>query len=273
MLAGCSASDAAAICPPSPFRSDPPVVIAHASGDHFGPPNSIAMLRAAVAAGADVVDVDARVTKDGRLVAAHDDVIDDGRRRLSVSRSTLAEVRTLDLARNWSGPNGDHPLRRDGVVVRVPTVEEVLTAFPDRRVSIELKVGGSGRELCTVVRRLGRTGDVYVGSAGDAGVDEVERWCPEVVTTVTDAIVVEMRRARETGAAWCSPAPIGQPSLRRADRQLDADRVRWSHEHGMAVYTWTADDEPTLRRAIGLGVDGIYTERPDLARALLRARR
>lgn len=246
------------------------MIIAHASGDHFGPPNTIEMMRASLRAGADVLDADVRVTADGRLVASHDDVIGTGAGRVSIARSKLAEVRRVDLAVLWPGPSRTYPLR--GRPVRVPTVDEVLAAFPRARISIELKVAGGGAALCGLLRRTGRTGDVYVSSAGDAGVDEVNRFCPEVVTTVTDAMVVEMRRARDTGAPWCSPAPIGQPSLRRADRQLDADRVRWSHEHGMAVYTWTADDRPTLERAIELGVDGIYTERPDLAKALLRAR-
>jgi glycerophosphoryl diester phosphodiesterase len=258
---------APAICPASPFRSSPPVVIAHASGSHFGPPNTIEMMLASFAAGADVIDADVRMTADGILVAAHDDVVTVGLSRRSISRSTLADLRTLDLGDSWPGP--DHRYRLRGAGVRIPTVADVLRAFPRQRLSIELKVGGTGRALCEVLRANGRTRDVYVGSAGDAGVDEVERHCPEVVTTVTDAIVVEMRRARETGAAWCSPAPIGQPSLRRGDRRLDAVRVRWSHDHGMAVYTWTADDTPTLRHAISLGVDGIYTARPDLARRLL----
>jgi glycerophosphoryl diester phosphodiesterase len=262
----------AAPCAPSPFRSSPPVIIAHASGDYFGPPNTIEMMRGARRAGADVLDADVRVTRDGALVASHDDIITVGPTRLSIAKSTLAEVQQLDLGSAWPGPKKDFPLRNSlghKSHARIPTIEAILAAFPKTRFSFEFKVAGGGSQLCALLRSAKRTGDVYVSSEGDAGVDEVNRSCPEVVTTVTDALVVDIRRARDTGAAWCSPAPIGQPALRRGDRSLDVQRVQWSHDHGMAVYTWTADDRPTLQSAIALGVDGIYTARPDLARALL----
>ncbi len=225
------------------------------------------MMRAARRAGADVLDADVRVTKDGVLVASHDDVVSVGTTKLSIARSTLADILRLDLGAVWPGPKKDFPFRSSHA--RVPTIDSLLTAFPKTRFSFEFKVAGGGSRLCALLRSTKRTGDVYVSSEGDAGVDEVNLSCPEVVTTVTEALVVDMRRARDSGAPWCSPAPIGQPALRRGDRRLDAERVRWSHDHGMAVYTWTADDRTTLQTAIALGVDGIYTSRPDLARALL----
>ncbi len=224
-------------------------------------------MRAARRAGADVLDADLRITKDGILVASHDDVVTVGIATLSIAASTLAEVQRLDLGAAWPGPKKTFPFRKSHA--RIPTIDAVIAAFPKTRFSFEFKVAGGGGQLCALLRSTKRTGDVYVSSEGDAGVDEVNRGCPEVVTTVTDALVVDMRRARDLGTPWCSPAPIGQPALQRGVRRLDAERVQWSHDHGMAVYTWTADDRTTLQTAIGLGVDGIYTARPDLARALL----
>jgi glycerophosphoryl diester phosphodiesterase len=189
------ADAATASCPSSRYRSARTRIIAHASGNWFGPANTVEMLRAAKAAGADIVDIDVRVTKDGQLVASHDDVVKVGSTQRSISRSTLAELRSLDLGDGWAGPKKDFPLRAG--TVRIPTVSEVLAAFPTTLISMEFKVTGGERALCTLLRSNKRTGGVYIGSAGDAAVDAFAPLCPEVTTTVTDAMVPVMRAARQ----------------------------------------------------------------------------
>ena len=268
-LTSCTASRSVTqACPFSRFRSARPLVIAHASSTYFGPANTLAMMRAAVAAGADVIDVDVRATSDGVLVASHDD---DLRATTdapgTIHTKTIAQLRTLDAARTWPGPNRDYPLRGHGVTI--PTIQEVLDAFPHRRVSLEFKTTGGEESLCTLLRRLHRTADVYVGSAGDAAVDTFKPICPEVATTVTDALVVIMNAARANGSHWCSPSPLGQPPYMIGTRKLvTPEAVRWDHEHGMAVYTWTLDDPERLAEAADAGVDGVYTGRADVARAI-----
>ena len=273
IVTSCSASRSAELaCPVSRFRSTKPLVIAHASSTHFGPANTLAMMRAAVAAGADVVDADVRMTADGVLVASHDDDLRATTNTAGrIHTTTIAELRTLDAARTWPGPNNDYPLRGHGVTI--PTVEEILDAFPHRRISLEFKTTGGEHNLCTLLRRLRRTNDVYVGSAGDAAVDTFKPICPEVATTVTDALVVTMNNARANATPWCSPSPLGQPPYMIGTRKLvTSESVRWDHEHGMAVYTWTLDDPAGLAAAADTGVDGVYTGRADLARAIFDRR-
>ncbi len=273
MVASCTAFRSAGLsCPVSRFRSTKPLVIAHASSTYFGPANTLVMMRAAVAAGADVVDADVRMTGDGVLVASHDDDLQGATDTAgTIHTATIAHLRTLDAARTWPGPDHDYPLRGRGVTI--PTVEEILTAFPHRRISLEFKTTGGERNLCTLLRRLHRTNDVYVGSAGDAAVDMFKPICPEVATTVTDALVVTMNDARAKAIPWCSPSPLGQPPYMIGTRKLvTSESVRWDHEHGMAIYTWTLDDAARLNAAADAGVDGVYTGRADVARAIFDRR-
>jgi glycerophosphoryl diester phosphodiesterase len=262
VLAACATSnaDTTSGCPPSRFRSGQPVIIAHASGDWFGPANSIEMMGGSLAAGAEVLDLDIRMTADGILVASHDDGIGE----TSIGESTLQKLLTLDLRDTWSNPKQlafKNP-------VRIPTVESVFAAFPDKRFSLEFKVTGGEQKLCDLLRENKRTQSVYVSSAGDAAIDNFTPLCPEVVTTVTDAMVPIMQAAQRLGQDWCAPVPIGQPPLNQGDFTLTKAAVDWEHAHGLAVYTWTADDEESLRLVKSLGVDGVYTARPDLARAI-----
>jgi glycerophosphoryl diester phosphodiesterase len=260
-------STSATTCSSSPFVRKPPVVIAHASSTYFGPPNTIALMHAAVEAGADVVDVDMRSTADGILVASHDDNLGSATNgNGSLSKTSFAKLRALDAAWNWKDPNGKHSLRGKGI--QIPTVEEILLAFPKRRVSLEFKTTGGEQKLCDTLRALHRTADVYVGSAGDAPVDRFKPICPEVVTTVTDALVVELQKAQNDGSSWCSPVPIGQPPFDR-DRTAEYTKlIAWGHAHGLAMYTWTVDDPNDLRLLASMGFDGVYTGRPDIARAV-----
>lgn len=266
VLAPVAAAAGATGCPESPYRSAKPLVIAHASGTYFGPPNTIEMQRAAVAAGADVVDADVRVTKDGALVASHDDNLAATTNGTgSIAAHTLADLERLDAAYTWRAPNGEFTLR--GHNVRIPTIEAFLQAFPHRQVSLEFKVTGGERTMCDLIRRLHRTRDVYISAATDLAIDRFKPICPEVTTTVTDALVPVLQAARASGSSWCSPAPIGQPPYSIGTRKLiDAASVRWDHDHGMAVYTWTIDDPTTLAEVAAAGVDGVYTSRADIAR-------
>lgn len=274
-ILGSCASDAgsAVACPPSPYRSERTQIIAHASGDWFGPANSIEMLRTAVDAGADIVDLDVRVTADGALVASHDDRLSDrlGNRTITrnISQSTLDELRSVDLRSTWTN-RGSFTIPDP---VRIPTVAEVIEAFPNHRVSLEFKTTGGEQALCDLLASTDRADDVYVGSAGDAAVDRFKQICPGVVTTVTDAMVPVMQAARESGAAWCAPVPIGQPPLfggsGDGEFRLTKEFVEWNHARGLAVYTWTADDDASLRHVASLGVDAVYTARPDLAQQIL----
>jgi glycerophosphoryl diester phosphodiesterase len=268
VLVGCGAkAEVAAIkCRPSPFRHAKPWVIAHASSNYFGPGNSLEMMRAAVAAGADVVDADIRITSDGVLVAAHDDslaVVAESNDLISMI--SYRDLSKLDLGDLWAGPSGSFPLRGKGS--RVPTIEQLLIAFPDRPVSLEFKVTGGEQSLCTLIRRLNRANDVYVSSAGDAAIDTFKSLCPEVTTTVTDAMVFDMQAARRNPKSnWCATVPIGQPPFR--GDLVTKSFVEWDHAHGLAVFTWTIDDPKTLEQLARSGVDGVYTGRADLARKI-----
>ena len=273
VAASCQASRSSGlVCPVSRFRNTKPLVIAHASSTFFGPANTLVMMRAAVAAGADVVDADIRTTSDGVLVASHDDDLRIATDTAgTIHDTTIAHLRSLDAARTWPGPHYDFPLRGRGVTI--PTVEEILVSFPHRRISLEFKATGGERNLCALLRRLHRTKDVYVGSAGDAAVDTFQPICPEVATTVTDALVETMNDARAKSLPWCSPSPLGQPPFVIGARKIvTSESVRWEHEHGMAVYTWTLDDAARLNAAAEAGVDGVYTGRADLARAIFDRR-
>jgi glycerophosphoryl diester phosphodiesterase len=261
-VSACSASESGASCPPSPFRSSPPQVIAHGGGEGLGPANTILALSRSVEAGADILDVDVRMTADGVIVATHDrDVSTTTDGSGNIDELMWSEVETFDAREKWTGDPIAEP-------VRMASLESVLTEFPGVLTSVEIKQvePSISAELCDVLTRTDSIESVYLSSNEDSAVYEARDRCPGVLITTTYADVDAMRSARETGAAWCAPAPIGQPPYR--DDRFSPDDVKWSHDHGMAIFTWTVDDPETLRELAVAGVDGVYTRRPDVAREI-----
>ena len=268
-LVGCGSSSVSAACPPSPFRHTRMLVIAHAGGEGLGPANTLEAMRASMKAGADVNDADVHITADGVLVAVHDDTVDATTNGTGLVRDkTLAELQALDASWSFAGPANDFPLRGTGVTI--PTIEAVLTEFPNTLTSLEFKddSGPAPRVMCDLLRKLGRTGNVYMSSDTDPVIEEFKTLCPEVATTVTDALVPVMRAAQASGVAWCSPVPIGQPPYNE-NRKPTAASLKWSHDHGLANFTWTVDDPATLRYLAKIGMDAVYTRRPDVARKIV----
>ena len=236
------------------------MVIAHAGGEGLGPANTILAMQRSIAAGADVLDVDLRMTSDGVIVARHDrDVSTSTDGHGNIDELTWDQVRRLDTRPSWTGAPIADP-------VPVPSLEEILAAFPTRRISVEIKQTGRpmGPALCDELTRLHAVDRVYVGSVVDADALATKEACPSVVITTTDADFATMSASRADGSAWCDPAPIAQPAF--AEDLLTTDRIRWTHDHGAALYTWTVDDAETLRRLAKAGIDGVFTRRPDIAR-------
>ncbi len=263
-VTGCSGGDAApatAGCPPSPFRHTPPLVIAHAGGEGLAPANSLLAMQRSMAARADLLDADLWMTADGVVVAHHDrNIASDTDGTGNIDDLTWAQLETADLRAGWKGEAIDTP-------VRIPSLEQILTAFPDVTISLEIKQStpSMATPLCDVLRRLDAVGRVYLSANNDDDVYAAQAECPgSLVITTTYSDVAVMRRVRETDEAWCAPAPIGQPPY--STNLLDPANVAWSHDHGMAIFTWTIDDPATLLGLAQAGVDAVYTRRPDIAR-------
>ena len=132
------------------------LVIAHRGGRGMGPENTLPLFREAVAAGADVLEMDVRLSADGVLVVHHDRTV----RRTTggagrVDSLTAAQLQALDAGFAWTRDGRSYPFRGKGY--RIPRLAEVLRAFPGQRMLIELKprLRRAGEALCGEIRGAG----------------------------------------------------------------------------------------------------------------------
>jgi tRNA(Ile)-lysidine synthetase-like protein len=138
-----------------PVLDGAPLLIAHRGGSGLAPENTLAAFRTGVETwGADMVELDVHASRDGHCVVIHDPTVDrttDGTG--AVADMTLAELRELDAGYRFTPDGGSgHPFRGRGVTI--PSIEEVLEAFPHLRIIVEVKTGAAQAPLFAAIRRF-----------------------------------------------------------------------------------------------------------------------
>ena len=259
------------------FDADRPMVIAHQGGEGLRPSNTMLAFENAVALGVDVLEMDVHSTSDGALVLIHDDTVDrttDGRGR--VLDFTLIELQQLDAGEYWTPDDGGtYPYRGQGV--RIPTLEEVVTAFPQMKYNIEIKqVDPSiAVPLCKLLRHYGLTDRALVASFHPTAMNEFRAACPEVATSMVEDEIRPffILNAVFLGSLYRPPGAAFQvPEYSGSLHVLTPRFVRGAQRNNVAVHPWTIDDPADMARFLDMGVDGIITDRPDLMLELLQAR-
>ncbi|MYE15271.1 MAG: glycerophosphodiester phosphodiesterase, partial [Gemmatimonadetes bacterium] len=154
--------------PGHPFFGGAPLLIAHRGGAKLAPENTMPAFRQAVDDwDADMLEMDVRPTRDGRVVVIHDETVDRTTNGHGpIAGMTWDEVRSLDAAYRFRDPDGEHSLRGTGV--GLPLFAEVLEAFPDMRIIVEPKTAEAAGPLVREIRAARAEERVLVGAEFEA---------------------------------------------------------------------------------------------------------
>ena len=260
----------------------------HQGGSFEGPSSTLAAIAGGIAAGATVIELDVHATKDRQLVVCHDETVDrttDGSGQ--ICDLTLDQLRQLDNA-HWFIEGSDVAPGHDAAEYllrgRAPadrrfgiaTLSEVLEAFPGIPLNLDIKRTAPEVEpyealLAQVLADHGRSDSVIVASFNDLAISEFRRLSPSTPTSAATMETAEFYRAVQAGevpraldvVAFQVPETFGELTL------VDTAFVAAAHGRGIAVHVWTINDEPSMRRLVELGVDGIISDRPTLLSAVL----
>ena len=229
------------------FASERPLVFAHRGGSALAPENTIAAFDNGLALGADGLELDVHLSRDGVVVVHHDRALD----RTTTLRGPIV-ARTAD------------ELARAGV----PTLADVLGRYRDPRVIIELKVNHPelAHAVVDVVRRADAVERVCLGSFGLRVLRAARAIEPAIASSGARE---EVRWALYR--SWCR-WPVRQvayqgyqvPEWSGSTRVVSPRFVADAHAAGLGVQVWTVDDEADARRLLACGVDALITDRPDV---------
>ena len=256
------------------FAETAPVIIAHRGGKGLAPENTLEAMRMGIEAGAHVIEFDLRATRDLDLVAMHDETVDrttDGTG--AVRDLTLAQVQALDAGYRFSPDGGlTFPFRGKGI--RVPTLQEILVAFPDQRLLVDLKE--TDREVVAraaeVIADHGAARRMFLTSFHDVTNRAWREMVPEAARGTGERatlIFYFFHRSRLMPFYRPHADAFQVPEFSGRIRVLTPGFVRDAHAKNMRVHVWTIDDPAEMRRFLAMGVDGIITGYPDrMARVL-----
>jgi glycerophosphoryl diester phosphodiesterase len=239
------------------------LVVAHRGASSSTPENTIPAFEEAARAGADVIELDVRLTRDGAPVVLHDpDVSATTDGRGPVHEMTLAEVKRLNAA-----PGGSP--------IEVPTLEEALAAIDRTGLGVDVEVKNIPGEpafdspeesvLGAALDALDRTsfgGPILISSFNWITIEACRRRAPELATGFLTVAAIDPRAAldyaRQDGHDFVLPHAV---ALLEAGEGF----VEEAHAEGIRVGTWTVDDQDTLSRLYAWDVDAVASNDPALA--------
>ncbi|MGE5589867.1 MAG: glycerophosphodiester phosphodiesterase [Bacillota bacterium] len=256
-----------------------PLILAHQGASAYAPSNTIPSFGKALELGADVLELDVHLTRDGAIVVAHDDTVDrltDGTGR--ICDFALADLQKLDAGYRFTPDGGaTYPYRGQGIYI--PTLEEVFRTFPQARVNIEIKEGDQpiAGPLADLIHSMGKTKQVLVASVYSDAINAFRKAAPDVATSASKneilSLVVQWKLG--LGFQYHAPADALQiPYETRESSGIDLAReglIRVAHGRNVKVHYWTVDDPQEMRRLLALGADGLITDKPDVALDVMRA--
>jgi glycerophosphoryl diester phosphodiesterase len=228
-------------------------VFAHRGGSKIGPENTIAGFDRGLKAGADGLELDVHLSRDAVPVVHHDDVL---------GRTNKGTGRVSDRTAKELSDFG------------VPTLAEVLSRYPVAPIIVELKQPSAAlvRAVVGDLRDASATGRVCLGSFSVAALRAARALD---ATLATSAGRMEVRLALYRSWLGLSPGRVRYrafqvPEVSESTRVVSPRFVRLAHAAGLVVQVWTVDEPEEIRRLLGWGVDGIISDRPDVAADVVR---
>lgn len=242
---------------PSPYLSPPaPRVFAHRGlATHF-PENTLGAFRAAVDAGCSYVETDVHGTSDGVAVIAHDpDLTRVAGRPERIRDLSLAELGRIDLGRGQG----------------FSSLADALAAFPELRFNIDIKDAAAVSPAADAILHAGAVERVLVTSFSESRRAATIARLPGVASSASAGRFAGALLAGRIGATPLSHwflrdlVAVQVPERALGIRVASARMLRHLHSAGVEVHIWTVNDPVRIRELFELGVDGIVTDRADLA--------
>lgn len=243
------------------------VVYAHRGGSKLRPENTLLAFDHGLSLGADGLEFDVHLSRDGVVVVHHDRTLE----RTTNGRGPLAALTADELGRLDAGA---HVPGFAGAAGGVPTLRDVLRRYPSALMIIELKLNEPELAHKTIdeVRAAGAVDRVALGSFGTRVLRAARAYEPRIATgSSREETRLFLYRSWVRWPVRRPPYREFQvPELAGSTRVVSPRFVRYAHEAGCPVKVWTVDEEADMRRLLSWGVDAIISDRPDVAVCAVR---
>lgn len=243
------------------FSPAPPRVLAHRGLAVAAPENTLLAFAHAIAAGAQYVETDVNDSQDGAAVIAHDPTLDRvASRGVRVDQLTVPELRRIDL----------------GYGQGFCTLAEALDAFPTTRFNIDVKSAGAIEPTVQAILKTNSINRVLVTSFDEKRRAAAVRALPGVATSASATPFAFALASAKLGISPLVARSLrGFPAVQIPERvgkvQVTTRKmISQLHAAGVEVHVWTINDPVRMRQLLDLGIDGLVTDRADLALGVVK---
>ncbi len=235
--------------------------IAHRGASGYEPENTLKAFRKAIALGANMIECDVHLTKDGQLVVIHDDTVDrTTKSKGKVAEKTLEELRKLKISKTE----------------KIPTLEEVLNLVQHFcKIDVEIKDSKATEKVVELVTKKNILADLLISSIHVDVIEKVNRLNPNIQT----GLIVEKKWTRSLlnigglipifalKQVTAAKAQKVRATVICLDKELASEEIiTFFHQQRLQVYVWTVNEEKEMKEIKSLGVDGIISNYPDRIR-------
>ncbi|MCP8304710.1 MAG: glycerophosphodiester phosphodiesterase [archaeon] len=221
------------------------LIIAHRGASSYEPENTLRAIEGALKVRADMIEVDVRSSKDGRIVVIHDESVDRTTKGKGyVKDLTLEELEKLDAGKGE----------------RIPTLKEVIDSVRQKAILvIEIKVMNIEESVVKIVEREG----IEKGAIITSFYHPIVRKVKEINPIIKTGVIFKCHPIRPSELALSAHAKALFPEYKYVSQEM----VEEAHEHELEVYPWTVDDLDKVNYLIKMGVDGVVTNKPDILKS------
>ena len=233
-----------------------PVIQAHRGASAYAPENTLPAFKLALEMGADGIECDIHLTKDGKFLVCHDETVDrTSTSRGLISELTLKQIKTFDFGVKFD---------QSFAGVKAPTLEEMLDTVKKMSViNIEIKpfAHGMGQEnalrlFYSILREFDVIPKVIVSSFDYNLLELLKKLFPEMYTCW---LYIEMKQAARKAEK------IGCNAIHPYYGLLKKQTLLSAHRRNMKVNSWTVDKDKEILQMMQMGCDGIITDCPNVA--------
>lgn len=235
-----------------------PVIFAHRGASNYAPENTLAAFDLAYRQGAKAIELDAKLSADGKVVVIHDQTVD----RTTEGSGKVKEMRLAQLKELDAGSHFDVSFKGE----QIPTLDEVLAAFGDLLfINVELTNYASlldplPEKVAGLVTRHKLSQRVMFSSFNPIALLRIRRLMPETPI----GLLALPGKSGGWARSWLGRT-ISYQALHPAFRDVTSALVESCHQRGQRVFVWTVNQVEEMRSLLDLKVDGIFTDDPVLA--------
>jgi glycerophosphoryl diester phosphodiesterase len=250
------------------FDVDRPIVIGHRGSAGDRPENTLLSFETALAEGAQILESDIHLSRDGVPILLHDPGLERTTNgKGDASQSTWHELCALDAGIHFEDADGNRPFRGKGI--RISSLEEAFACFPDAHFNLEIKCAGAQgiRATLNLIERFERADRTLVAAGEDVIMRDLRtalathRARPAIGASLSEIV------AAVSSAINGSDMPEGVmalqiPSMFGGKPLATREFVEHAHANDVQVHVWTVNDLEEIEALLNLGVDGIVTDYP-----------